>query len=72
MIRDFRIYGIAVIDVVASLFIFYIAMIYLYPDMKGKYLYALLAIPLGIIVHYMFGVKTTLNNYLGLSVKPNN
>lgn len=76
-IRDFRIFGIAVFDLVAS----FIGMIIIFLLARWKHfpnlniwpfiLYAiLLAIPIGIFFHVIFGTNTTLNYRLGLSNIP--
>lgn len=66
-LRKPRIFKIAIFDVFMSIlmmmFIFHMLGI---PKIYG----ALSAIPLGIIVHYIFGVKTQLNHYLGISEAP--
>lgn len=68
-LRSYRIFKIAIFDVVVSLLVFFILLVHY--NSKHPYLYSLFAIPLGIIVHLLFGVNTQLNYYLGLSEEPN-
>lgn len=69
-LRSFRLLNIAMFDVVMSILVFYFLIIYLYPNAKHPWLYSLISIPVGIVVHMLFSINTTLNNYLGLSDKP--
>lgn len=59
--------GIAIFDVVMSI----IGMIVL-ADYIGirKITAVLLAVPIGVIFHYIFGIDTELNYFLGISNKP--
>lgn len=62
--RDYRIANIAIIDVVVSV----VGMEYIGQRMGYQPgLGALLAIPLGIVVHKTLGIKTELNKKLGLN-----
>ena len=66
-LRSPRIFGIAIFDLLQAIII----TAYLFEKYGYDYrLGALLSIPIGIIIHYVFNIKTTLNYYLGLSEKP--
>ena len=66
-LRSWRISGIALFDVIASI----IGMIIIADYLNiTKTTAALSAIPIGIVVHYVFNTNTTLNYKLGLSDKP--
>jgi hypothetical protein len=76
-IRKYRIFGIALFDLVLS----FIGTILLFLLLKKWHFYHLqtfpfvfaaivLAIPIGIVFHLVFGINTTLNYYLGLSDMP--
>lgn len=69
-IHDVRVFNFAVIDIVLT----FIAVFVVYKKFN-KHRYSLLAISLlffaiAIIVHYLMGIDTTLNYFLGLSNKP--
>ena len=66
-LRDPRIIGIAIFDLLLAIIITSYIFYKLGYDYK---LGALLSIPFGIIIHYLFGIETTLNYYLGISKKP--
>lgn len=66
-LRSWRIGGLAIFDIVAA--IIGMIMISSYIGIS-KEKAALLAIPIGILVHYIFGIDTTLNYKLGISNKP--
>ena len=77
-LRSYRILNIAMFDVVTSIvflaFIFIVAQRHYYPKLDWKkFIIAavLLAIPIGIVFHILFGVNTQLNYIMGLSDKPN-
>jgi hypothetical protein len=67
-LRSFRIGGIAVFDVVASMYGCG-ALNKRYGTGSFKH-GALAAIPLGVAVHWLLGINTQLNNYLGISDAP--
>lgn len=76
-LRSYRIYGIALFDVIASvigmLIIMYFVHDHYYPELPlTNFMITgiVLTIPIGIAFHLLFGVNTTLNYYLGLSNKP--
>ncbi len=76
-IRSYRIFGIALFDltlaIVGTVVIVLIAKRIWFPRLKVlNFVIAgvLLAIPLGIFVHILFGRDTTLNYKLGLSNAP--
>jgi hypothetical protein len=76
-IRSYRIFGIAIFDLVLSIFgvvfIFLIAKNYKFKNLDTwKFILAgiLLTIPIGIVFHIIFGVNTQLNYNLGLSRPP--
>ena len=76
-LRSYRIFGIALFDLVASLILFTLLFVYIhkkqFPDLnQATFIIAglLLTIPFGIIAHVLFGVNTTLNYNIGLSNKP--
>lgn len=62
--RSVRVGGIAVADVVLAVAIIRIFFGFSY------FISLVVAFTLGILVHYMFNIPTTLNYYLGLSIKP--
>ena len=66
-LRSYRINGIAIFDVIASI----IGMV-LIADYIGisKFAAAMSAIPIGIIVHAALGINTTLNYKLNISDMP--
>ena len=66
-LRSWRINGIALFDVISSIIGMIIAADYIGISKTNA---ALLAIPIGVLVHYIFGINTTLNYKLGLSDKP--
>ena len=77
-IRKYRISGIALFDLIlaflGTIIIFLIVWKWKFPELNSwKFVIAaiLLAIPIGIFFHVIFGINTTLNNRLGLSNKPN-
>jgi hypothetical protein len=76
-LRSHRIFGIALFDLLSSI----VGMIILFIifreiHFKNLSLYPfivagiLLAVPIGIVFHVIFGTNTTLNYFLGLSNKP--
>lgn len=74
-LRSFRIFGIALFDLVLSMVVMILIFLYMAPSPplnQINFIVAaiLLTIPLGIVVHVLFGINTTLNYYLGLSDKP--
>jgi hypothetical protein len=79
-IRSYRICGkFAIFDIVTAIFglciIFIMARNYYFPELNCiNFIIAgiLLAIPLGIVFHIVFGINTSLNYILGLSNKVNN
>lgn len=76
-IRKYRVFGIAIFDFVTAVLgmvaVFLIAWKVHFPD-KSPWPFVvagvLLAIPVGIAVHIIFGFNTTLNQRLGLSNAP--
>ena len=66
-LRKYRILGIAIFDLVLSFvlmgIIFAIISLPIWIGISS-------AIPIGILVHYIFGIDTTLNYYLGINDKP--
>lgn len=74
-LRSFRIFGIALFDLVLSMVVMILIFLYMAPSpalnqINFIIVAILLTIPLGIVVHVLFGINTTLNYYLGLSDKP--
>ena len=66
-LRSWRIGGLAIFDIVAAI----VGMILIADYLKiSKFNAALLAVPIGVVVHALFGIKTTLNYKLGISDKP--
>ena len=66
-LREPRIFEIAIFDLLSS----FIGMALIFHYMGwGWQLGVALAIPVGILSHYVLGIDTTLNYYLGLSKKP--
>ena len=77
-IRKYRISGIALFDLISAflgtIIIFLMIWKWKFPELNPwKFVIAaiLLAIPIGIFFHVIFGINTNLNNRLGLSNKPN-
>lgn len=66
-IHDLRVFNFAIIDIVGTIFISYVISRYTirygfkFPVVLG------ILLLLGIILHYLMGIPTTLNNILGLS-----
>ena len=76
-LRSLRIFGIALFDLILSfigMIILFLILWKLHFPMLNKYRFIIsgiiLTIPLGIIIHVIFGTNTMLNYYLGLSLKP--
>ena len=76
-LRKHKILGLAVFDLVSSLvgmvILFVLMQKWHFPKLKtSRFVIAalVLAIPLGVIVHVIFGVNTSLNQKLGLSYNP--
>ena len=76
-LRKPKIFGLAIFDIVSSIIglvlIFQVARRHYFPDLRPRYFCiagTLLAIPLGIVVHILFGINTALNYKLNLSHKP--
>lgn len=67
-IRSFRIQKIALFDLISAM----AASAWLFKRNKWGTYYqgALAAVPIGIVAHYLLGVNTQLNYYLGLSKSP--
>jgi hypothetical protein len=66
-LREPRIIGIAIFDLLLAIII----TAYIFYKLGFNYkLGAILSVPIGIIIHYLFGIDTTLNYYLGISKKP--
>lgn len=72
-LRSFRIYNIALFDLFISLVGLYIFGKTVFPG-KPPRVYLLWSVifvlPIGIMVHYLFGIPTMLNFYLGISTRP--
>lgn len=73
-LRQFRILNIAVFDLVTSFIGILLLSLILrslffptYSKQKTILIAILLTLPIGIVTHYMFGIKTVLNTYIGLS-----
>ena len=76
-LRSFRIYGLAVFDIVGGIFGIICFMLILrhffFPTLSTKSLLIvsiLITIPIGILSHVIFRVNTRLNYLLGLSEQP--
>lgn len=67
-LRKYRVSSIAIFDVSATLLGGYLAHKYLFPDYSLLFVIIMMFI-LGIIVHYVFGIDTQLNYYIGLNKK---
>ncbi len=66
-LRSHRVYDIAIFDLVLSIVAAeYIFRYFGYQPYTG----ALLAIPIGVLAHALFGIDTELNYKLGISNKP--
>jgi len=66
-LRKPRIAGIALFDLILAIVGTALIFEYFgYTKTQG----ALFAIPIGIVTHYILGIDTTLNYYLGISDKP--
>jgi hypothetical protein len=77
-LRKFRIFDIAIFDLVTSILGMILAFIVFWkihfsklPIYKFILAAVILSIPFGVIIHIIFGVNTNLNYKLGLSYKPN-
>jgi hypothetical protein len=75
--KNYKIFGLSVFDIVSSMIglavIFVIAQQVWFKNLNiWHFILAgiILAIPVGIVFHVIFGVNTTLNYRLGLSNKP--
>jgi len=76
-IRKYRIFGIAIFDLVTAIVGTIIIFLLLWKwhfSHKSPWPFVIagtvLAIPIGIVVHIIFGINTTLNERLGLSDAP--
>jgi len=77
-IRQYRIAGIAIFDVVGTIFGLFIFRNYIFPYffpnqpfwIENQAMYYAFGFLVGILTHLLFGIPTTLNYYLGLSQKP--
>jgi hypothetical protein len=77
-LRSYKIFGISIFDLISAMIgliiIFLIAKHYHFPNLTSTpFILAgiLLAIPVGITFHIIFGTNTSLNYKLGLSNKTN-
>jgi hypothetical protein len=77
--KKYRIFNIAIFDLVLAfigvIFIFMIFWRIFFKSLPWWHFVLaaiILTIPIGIVFHIIFGVKTQLNYYLGLSDKSNN
>jgi len=72
-LRSYRIFEIALFDLVASIIGLYYILRYIYPN-KSHYFYwswtFLLVLPISVISHIISDTPTMLNYYLGLSKIP--
>lgn len=65
-IRSFRIFQIAVFDVFTAWIGLYL--LFAFFQFKNPSLWTFIFLfPIGILSHYLFGVKTKLNEYLGIN-----
>ncbi len=72
-LRKFRIFNIALFDIIGSVLGLYLLLRLVLHNKPAHFYWAwsvVLTLPLGIIAHVLFDTPTTLNYYLGLSVKP--
>lgn len=76
-VRKYKLFGLAIFDIVMSMIglvlIFLIAKYKHFPNLKTRpFVIAgiMLAIPVGIVFHILFGTNTRLNYVLGLSNPP--
>jgi hypothetical protein len=76
-IRSYRIFGISIFDIISAMLglvlVFLIARHFHFPTLsKTNFIVAgiILAIPVGVVFHIIFGTNTTLNAKLGLSYEP--
>lgn len=66
-LRSWRIEGLALFDIILAV----IGMVFISDWLHiTKTTAVLLAIPIGIVTHFIFGINTTLNYKLGISDKP--
>jgi len=72
-LRSFRIFKIALFDIIMSLLGLYLLGTVLFSG-KPRHVYmlwsAIFVLPISIIVHYLIGTPTMLNYYLGISPLP--
>jgi hypothetical protein len=66
-LRTPRIFDIALFDLILSIVAIEILFRYMW---KVEYLGAALAVPIGILIHALLGINTTLNYKLGISCPP--
>lgn len=71
-LRSFRIFNIALFDLIAGILGLHLIIMYFTPNRPHSFHWAwsvLLVLPLGVVSHYYFGVDTQLNRYLGIYPK---
>ena len=62
-IHSYRIYNVAVLDVLVTIFVAYLIQLFIFP--QYKYIYVLTGFfLLGIFVHYIFCVETTVHKFV--------
>ncbi len=68
-LRSFRIFGIAIFDLVASLIAVNLVLSLLLKRLDYQLIIfgSIITIPLGIVIHYIFGINTKLNELLKLN-----
>lgn len=72
-VRSFRIFNIALFDLIGSIVILYYCIRWAFPARPSSFAWSwtiLLVLPLSVISHILFGIPTMLNSYLGLSSIP--
>lgn len=72
-VRSFRIFDIALFDLIASIIGLYYLFSFLYPNQPNVFYWswvAVLVLPISVVAHLLTGTPTMLNYYLGLSPKP--
>ena len=60
-VHSYRIFDIAIVDLILTIFAAYLLSIYINYDFT---LILILLLMAGVILHYMFGVKTTVNQLI--------
>jgi hypothetical protein len=69
-LRSFRLFHIALFDVIAGVVGLAFVLRYFFPNNAYIFWSIVLVLPLGVVTHKLLNIPTMLNFYLGLSDKP--